>query len=425
MNLEVYKSLKFNLTVNILDGGFFGFALGFASFSTVIPLFVSTMTDSAILIGLIPAIHSVGWQLPQLLLANKVAQQRQFKPMVLLNTIHERVPFLGLAIIAGLIPVIGKEVALPLTFLMLIWQGLGGGITANAWQTMIGKIIPANNRGMFFGAQSSALSLLASVGAVIAGFILAKYKNSTGFSLCFFLASINLVISFIAIALTREPVNAPVETSLNPTNFLAGVGKILKKDKNFRWYLIARMLCQLSVMGFAFYTVYAVRYHGVSEVGVGWMTSVLLGTQIIVNPLLGWLGDRWGHHGLIEIGFIAATLSTLTAWWAPAPGWFYLTFTLAGIANVAIWTIGMAILLEFGNETERPTYIGMANTLVAPVTILAPFLGGWLADMAGYQAAFLASAVCGVVTTLVFHYQVKDPRRLSNQENQPASSTEG
>jgi hypothetical protein len=28
------------------------------------PLFVSTFTDSAILIGLVPAIHNMGWQLP-------------------------------------------------------------------------------------------------------------------------------------------------------------------------------------------------------------------------------------------------------------------------------------------------------------------------------------------------------------------------
>ena len=37
-------------------------------------------------------------------------------------------------------------------------------------------------------------------------------------------------------------------------------------------------------------------------------------------------------------------------------------------------------LLEFGEEEDRPAYIGLANTLIAPFTFLAPVLGGWLAD---------------------------------------------
>ena len=47
-----HKHVRFNAIVNILDGAFFGSALGFASFTTIIPLFVSQLTDSAILIGL-------------------------------------------------------------------------------------------------------------------------------------------------------------------------------------------------------------------------------------------------------------------------------------------------------------------------------------------------------------------------------------
>ena len=90
----IQHNLRFNLTVNILDGGFFGFALGFASFITIIPLFVSQMTDSAMLIGLVPAIHNVGWQFPQLLTAGWVSRAKRIKPLVLWTTIHERIPFL-------------------------------------------------------------------------------------------------------------------------------------------------------------------------------------------------------------------------------------------------------------------------------------------------------------------------------------------
>ena len=130
---DVRHNLKHNITTNLTDGSLFGAALGFASFSTILPLFVASMTDSALLIGLVPAIHSVGWQLPQLFTASHVSRLRQYKSTVLRMTIHERVPFLGFAIVALLLPTIGLNAGLIATFILLIWQGLGGGFTANAW----------------------------------------------------------------------------------------------------------------------------------------------------------------------------------------------------------------------------------------------------------------------------------------------------
>jgi len=103
LEIEIRKHLRHNFTVNVLDGAFFGLAMGMASFVTVIPLFVSTLTDSVLLIGLIPAIHTVGWQLPQLLTVNRIARLRRYKPMVILVTINERLPFFGLMVAAWLL----------------------------------------------------------------------------------------------------------------------------------------------------------------------------------------------------------------------------------------------------------------------------------------------------------------------------------
>src|SRR5512134_3103825 len=130
VEIFIRKHLRYNVTVGLLDGGMFGVALGFASFGTILPLFVASMTDSATLIGLVPAIHAAGWLVPQLFTASHTARLRRYKRTVMLATIHERLPFFGLAIIALLLLRIGLHVGLMLTFVMLTWQGLGGGITA-------------------------------------------------------------------------------------------------------------------------------------------------------------------------------------------------------------------------------------------------------------------------------------------------------
>jgi len=67
--------------------------------------------------------------------------------------------------------------------------------------------------------------------------------------------------------------------------------------------------------------------------------------------------------------------------------------------------------VQFGRESERPVYIGLSNTLIAPATILAPILGGWMADSAGFELTFLLSAVGGVLTALLLLTLVKDPQQ--------------
>jgi MFS family permease len=410
LNAEIRQHLRHNTIVNLLDGAFFGSALGFASFVTVLPLFVSSLTDSALLIGLIPAIHMMGWQLPQLFTANRLSQEKLYRPSVLKATIHERLPFLGLALIAWFSTSLDRPVALTLTFTLLVWQGLGGGFAANAWQSMIGKIIPSERRGTFFGLQSAAANLLSSGAAVLAGLILAQFIAPHNFSLVFLLAAVSMGISFFFLSRTHEPESIRPDPPVPPQMFWSNLGAILQRDGNFRWFLGARMLSQLAIVAFSFYTVYVVRYHGLSEVEVGIMTGVLLGVQTLVNPLIGWIGDHLSQRLAMEIGAGAAALSALLAWWAPSPAWFYLVFVLAGVANAALWTVTLAMTLKFGQEAERPVYIGLSNTLVAPATILAPLLGGILADRLGFAAAFQASALGGLATVAVLQFFVRDPQ---------------
>jgi MFS family permease len=371
------------------------------------------MTSSTILIGLIPAIHSTGWQIPQLFTARRISRLERYKPFILFMTVQERLPYLGLAVVAWFLPSLGTNLALIITFVLLIWQGLGAGFTANGWQNLIGKVIPGDYLATFFGVQTAAANLLGSAGAVMAGIILQQFSSPMNFTLCFLITSAMLVCSWYFFSLTRETSHQVPIIIENREHFWEKVRKYLKLDLNFRWFLVTRMLFQFGMMAFAFYIVYAVKYHNMSDVTTGVMTATLFITQVVANPLLGWIADRLGRKGVLEIGALFAMFSSLLAWLAPSLDWFFLVFILDSVANTAFWTIGMAFTMDFGPEGERPTYVGMSNTLIAPATILAPFLGGWLADAAGYPSTFITAAVLGLLTAILLHFFVHDTRPKS------------
>jgi MFS family permease len=393
-----------------MDGGMFGVALGFASFGTILPLFVASMTDSATLIGLVPAIHSAGWLLPQLFTASHTSRLRRYKKTVLWMTIHERIPFLGFGIVALLLPRIGLQTGLILTFLLLTWQGLGGGFTANPWTSMISKIVPPENRGTFFGVQAAVANMFISASAIVAGYLLSSYEAPLNFAICFFIAVVFFTISWTALAFTRELTDHDKVIDEHPTSFWRGAIQILKRDRNFNWFLVARILSQFGTMGFSFYIVYALRRFQMNEVTAGYFTATLTIAQMVANASMGWMGDRVGHRLMLIIGAASAILSSLLAWFAPSLAWFFPIFVLSGFANVSIWTNGMTMSVDFSDEKERPFYIGLTQTLTAPATIIAPLLGGWIADTQGFVSTFALSTILSVVMMVILVFLVRDPR---------------
>lgn len=418
----ITQHFRHNFVCNVLDGAFFGLGIGFASFVTVIPLFVDTLTDSTLLIGLIPAIHTLGWQLPQLFTASRVARLPRYKPMTLTMTLQERWPFFGLAAVALLSAVVSPALALALTFALLIWQGLGGGLTATPWQSLITKIMPPQRVGLFYGTQSAAANLMAGLGAIAAGAILLRLEPAPGFALCFGIAGAAMVVSLVFLALTREPAVPPPPTTSNRTRLWPVLRGILRRDPNFRWFLVARVLAQFAFMAVGFFTIYAVRRFAVDEQTAGVMTGVFLFSQTLAGPLIGLSGDRWGHRQVYIAGALLMTAAAGLALVAPEPAWFYGIYALAGVANTVFWTTTMSIVVEFSGPAERPYYIGSINTLVAPATLLAPIVGGWLVDTVGFAAMFTAATAAGALTALVLIGLMRDPRLVQQAHQAPAAS---
>lgn len=411
VNAEIQRRFKFNFTMGVLDGCFFGLGLGLASYVTIFPLFVSQLTDSTILIGLIATIHTLGWQLPQLFTSNRVSKLKRIKPMVFWMTLHERLPLFGLALVALFLPAMSKILALILTIVFLTWQSMGGGLTGTAWQSMISKIIPPERRGTYYGSQSSGANLLASFGSLISGILLGALAFPGNYALIFLIAGLSMIVSLGFLMAMREPEGqtAAIEKQHEPTDFWQQVSRILRNDIDFRWFLVARSLSQFAVMAIAFYTIFAVRTHNLSPEAAGTMTAVLFVTQTISSSVIGWLGDRFGHRTMFAIGNLLMAVSAALALFAPDLNWFYLVFVVTGIVNSTQWTSTLALSSEFGSDSERPFYIGLANTVIAPSTLIAPIFGGWLADTVGFSATFGVAIVFGVITAGILLFLMHDP----------------
>jgi MFS family permease len=71
---------------------------------------------------------------------------------------------------------------------------------------------------------------------------------------------------------------------------------------------------------------------------------------------------------------------------------------------------GISIVYEFTDPGNRPTYIGLANTLPGIVGSVAPLMGGLLAEAISYQWMFILSGVIGVLSWVLLRFTVREPR---------------
>lgn len=408
-NEELRKHLSHNFTVNVMDGAFFGLAMGFASSVTVMPLFIDSLSDSTALIGLIASLQIVGWNLPQLFTSNWVAKLRRYLPMVMFMTLHERWPFLGLAAVAYFVSTLGNTWALILTFIMLCWAFLGGGFTATAWQSMISKIIPVHRRGTFWGTQSAAVSIGIAIGGFTAGKILEAGEYPYDFALCFLLSGIAMMISMVFIGWTREPEFEIEQEVLSRKVSFAHFLEIWRSNANLRRFIAVRALSNFGHMATAFYTIYGVRQFDMNPATAGVMLAVMTAAQTIAGPAFGWWGDKIGHRRTFAIGLIAMGFSALLALSAQSVAWLYPAFLLAGIGHNAFWTIAMTMTVEFGTDQERPYIIGLVNTLIGPAALIAPLFGGWLVDASGFSPTFALAASASFITAAILLFIIREP----------------
>jgi MFS family permease len=406
---EVERNYRWNFVFNTFDVSAFFFGASLISGWTIVPLFISKLTTSPIPIGIAALLAQGSWYLPQLLTANFIERSPAMKPIVVnLGFFLERVPLwviVGSAMLATQSPIL----ALVLFLAAYAWHGLGAGMLGPAWQDMIARCFPVEKRGRFLGFSSSLGTLTGVAGSALSIWLLSTYTFPDNFTLLFLLAAGAILLSWVFLTFVREPI--PVIHTFRQTRseFISSLSNILRSKRNFRRFIIARLLLVLGSMGAGFITLSAIQIWGVSDSMVGTFTTMQLVGQGIGTFLLGLLADRKGHKISLEISAIASGLGFFLAWIAPTQYFYLAVFLLLGFASGGAIVSGILVVMEFAEPERRPTYIGINGTAVGIMGMIAPMLGTGLAAFS-FPWLFGLSAFISVLGAGAMRFWVQEPR---------------
>ena len=309
----VEENLSWNIWTLGADYGLFMIGLAFVSSATILPAFAASLGASTVLIGAIPAVMTVGWFLPPLFAAAHTERLPRKLPFILKWTGWERVSFPVLALIAFFGADRAPALSMWLVLLMLLVMTAVGGLLMPAWTDLVARALPMRIRGRFFGLASLAGTAAGLGSAVLTSWALANLASATAYGACFLAATLFVGLSWVALALVREPPATRAPATVDFWTHLGRVPALLREDRNFSWYLVSRVLTFGGVIGSGFFTVYALRVLEAPAVEVGVFTALLLAGQMVGQVLLGWIADRTGHRLILVIATATAAAMNLVA----------------------------------------------------------------------------------------------------------------
>jgi MFS family permease len=408
---EIERDFRRNAIANLLDGAFFWFGLSFIATNTVIPLWISRLTSSRLLIGLGPALHVAGWYLPQLFTANWVQRlERKKVAPVRIGFFTERLPIVLLAP-AALLALGSRTQALIVFFVLYGAASFGAGVVAVGWQDLFAKVIPSDRRARLFGL----ISFLGMGGGILtaaaASWLLETYSFPYNYALCFAAAAVAMLISWLGLALIREPPSTITGPRIPLLEYWRSLPGVLRAYPNFRRFLISQSVINIGGMATGFLAVHAVQRWQLPDEQAALYTIAMVSGQALGNLPFGFIGDRWGQKRVLELGQVAWLVALTLAVLAPAPAWYYVVFVLTGISFSGSYQSGVMIGMEFSTPDERPTIIGLNSTVSGIASGVSPLLGGWLAAALGYQRLFLVAIAVASVGLASLHWFVVEPRR--------------
>lgn len=416
--LSTDEALNRNFFLTLINGIFVSVGFRFVDSSMVLSAFVKELTKSNIMVGLVSATMSAGFMWPQLLMSNLLEHKIYKMPFYTIG-ITIRISAWILIPILTLFIGNGHYHILFLCFYILYFISCSSlGISSIPFSDIVAKAIPSHKRARLFSLRQLIGEILGIGTGLLIRYILSDNFSLSfpyNYSVIFGLSVLMMIIASGAFIMVKEPMHPIDESKRSFGEHFKRGPYFLRSDKNYRNYLIFRIISSFGSMCIPFYVIFALDRINAPRSAVGIFTAVGATSAVISNIIWGYIGDKKGSHSLIMASSVFACITpfiAISANYIPSflqQKYYFLVFILNQAFVSGIGIANITYTLDLAPSKSRPTYLGFINTLLFPVSFV-PMLAGYLIKIVSYEVMFLISA-CMSAIALYF------ASKLSNDSN--------
>jgi MFS family permease len=417
-NIITNKTLKWNFAMGLIHGILFTGGQAFCNPNTILPIFLNHLTNSKFLIGLsstlMGSLGGIVSIVPQLLVANKIENKIRKKPLLIFTITIRALSWGLLAFTTYVFNNTYPNLTIIFLFITLILYTFMGGIATVPFFDIWGKALPSNLRGRFFGYRQLWGGVLAIGSGLIVKNILGNnaIEFPYNFALLFFLVFISLSISYIALGSVKEPTEKVYKNQLPFKDFLKKAFLIIKKNSNYKKFIIVEVLAGAGGMALPFCVLYLKDILGIRLGTVGMLLSAQMLGSVLSNILWAHLSDFVGNKKVVQISTFAGLMMPIIASMTQFKNelLYLLLFAIIGFF-IAGRTIGKTnYLLDIAPPRDRPIYISLTGTLLFPVSLF-PLIGGLIVQYISYNMLFIITGI-PILLGFILSFNLKEPRTI-------------
>ena len=150
---------------------------------------------------------------------------------------------------------------------------------------------------------------------------------------------------------------------------------------------------------------------GVSTSFMTWVITAPMVFSAIALPIMGKLGDLYGHRRVFLVGFLFSTFSTFlsaAAWDAPS---LIVLRTITAIIGSATQPTAMALIFSVFMGDARLKAMGWWGMTTAAAPAMGLIIGGPLVDVLGWQVVFIVQGAFSLIALVFAHWVLKETKK--------------
>jgi hypothetical protein len=415
---------RWNFSMGMVHAVFFSGATSFVHPDTVIPLFLSTLTSSSIIIGIASMIRGtlggLGSVIPQLFVAAHLHNVTQRKPFLVRTLIVRAACFFLLGLITLLLhdrsPSLLIVSGLTLSFIFTIT----GGVASVPFYDIWSRSLPHEMLGTFFAHRHLWGGLFAIIMGLVVSNLLGcpHLENRVKYALLFLGAALLMSVGFVGLASVRERPARKHEQSTAKRAVLMLAGNIILSDKRLRLYLCAFLLSGAPAMALPFIVLFARDRLSFNAADVGIFLAIQMTGSLSVALLWGRITDKYGCKVTAGLSSLVSILFLATVTMPLLSPCFPRTIMYGVYGLIGAWTPGRQVcfdkmLLRMSSEKLRPVYIALKGTLSFPL-VLYPLVGAFLLRWTHSYGLLLSITTVLAVAGYAFSLLLPSSEQLGN-----------
>ncbi len=261
---------------------------------------------------------------------------------------------------------------------------------------------------------TAMLTMIGSVGRILATGATGSLNEMGGYSLAFLLAAGAAVLAAVIVLPTQEGSRRPRQRPSLPA-----VGDLITRHD----VLLPALLAALSQYAnwattFGFIPILAKQLGG-TDVTQSILVSLHIGVVILGNMVATAVVSRIGVQRLVGLSFVLLSVgiggAALTT---SLPPLFIVQFCI-GLSMGIIYPVLMGMSIRHVADAERTTAMGLHQAVYAVGMFGGPWVSGWLADVIGIRPTFGVTAFLCLALGLLLNRRLTVRRRAGRTRAQP------